>query len=116
MHELDQMYGSSTSSTEKTREQAEMSPEEEEYIRRRMEERMRSNPQENEDMEDEEYIKDPYAKSQANMMKHQEYRTIKVGPVDLLKNGQMIQVSVCDPFDENKYHPTDKVIIAKLND
>jgi nitrite reductase/ring-hydroxylating ferredoxin subunit len=25
----------------------------------------------------------------------------------------MIQVSVCDPFDETKYHPTDKVIIAK---
>lgn len=28
----------------------------------------------------------------------------------------MIQVSVCDPFDENMYHPTDKVIIYKLND
>jgi nitrite reductase/ring-hydroxylating ferredoxin subunit len=50
------------------------------------------------------------------MMKHQEYRTIKVGPVDLLKNGQMIQVSVCDPFDDTKFHPTDKVIIAKHND
>jgi len=41
MHELDKMYGASE---EKTRDQAEMSPEEEEYIRRRMEERMRSNP------------------------------------------------------------------------
>ena len=28
----------------------------------------------------------------------------------------MIQVSVCDPFDETLYHPTDKVIIAKHND
>jgi len=28
----------------------------------------------------------------------------------------MIQVSVCDPFDDKKYHPTDKVIIAKHND
>ena len=63
-----------------------------------------------------EYIKDPYAKQKTRMMKHQEYRTIKVGPEDLLKNGQMIQVSVCDPFDDNKYHPTDKVIIAKHND
>lgn len=49
------------------------------------------------------------------MMKHQEYRTLKVGPVDLLKNGQMIQVSVSDPFDESKFHPTDKVLIAKHN-
>ena len=31
----------------------------------------------------------------------------------MLKNGQMIQVSVCDPFDENTFHPTDKVVIAK---
>jgi nitrite reductase/ring-hydroxylating ferredoxin subunit len=28
----------------------------------------------------------------------------------------MIQVSVCDPFDESTFHPTDKVIIAKHND
>ena len=61
-------------------------------------------------------IKDPYARSQASIMKHQEYRTIKVGPVDLLKNGQMIQVSVCDPFNEATFHPTDKVIIVKHND
>jgi nitrite reductase/ring-hydroxylating ferredoxin subunit len=25
-------------------------------------------------------------------------------------------VSVCDPFDDNLYHPTDKVVIAKHND
>lgn len=36
--------------------------------------------------------------------------------MDLLKNGQMIQVSVCDPFDDNVFNPTDKVIIAKHND
>ena len=58
MHELDNMYGAASA----TREQSEMSPEEEEYIRRRMEERMRANPQE-ENEDDEEYIKDPYAKS-----------------------------------------------------
>lgn len=27
----------------------------------------------------------------------------------------MIQVSVCDPFDDDTFHPTDKVIIAKHN-
>lgn len=27
----------------------------------------------------------------------------------------MISVSVSDPFDEKKFHPTDKVIIAKHN-
>lgn len=68
------------------------------------------------DEDEEQYIKDPYARSKAAMMRHQEYRTIKIGPTDLLKNGQMIQVSVCDPFDETKYHPTDKVIIAKSKD
>lgn len=28
----------------------------------------------------------------------------------------MIQVSVCDPFDDTKYHPTDKVVVGKHND
>jgi len=28
----------------------------------------------------------------------------------------MIQVSVCDAFDEDLFHPTDKVIIAKDDD
>ena len=38
--------------------------------------------------EDEEmYIKDPYARQQAILMKHQEYRIIKVGSTDLLMNG-----------------------------
>jgi len=27
----------------------------------------------------------------------------------------MIQVSVCDPFDEKSFHPIDKIIIAKHN-
>jgi nitrite reductase/ring-hydroxylating ferredoxin subunit len=49
-------------------------------------------------------------------MKHQEYRIIDVGPENLLKNGQMVQVSVCDPFDEDVYHPTDKILLCKLND
>ena len=49
-------------------------------------------------------------------MRHEEYRKIKVGPETLLKNGQMIQVSVSDPFDENLFHPTDKIVIAKHND
>jgi nitrite reductase/ring-hydroxylating ferredoxin subunit len=63
-----------------------------------------------------EYIKDPYTRKKTALMSHQEYRTIKIGPTDLLKNGQMIQVSVCDPFDDSKFHPTDKVIIAKHNE
>ena len=49
------------------------------------------------------------------ILKNQEFRTIKVGPSNLSKNGQMIQVSVSDPFKEDLYHPTDKVIIGKLN-
>ena len=75
-------------------------------------------PAEEEDMDfdDDSYIKDPYAKKKAILMQHQEYRTIKIGSLELLKNGQMIQVSVCDPFNDKVFHPTDKVIIAKFND
>ena len=41
-------------------------------------------------MDQEDYIMDPYAKKKAALMRHQEYRTIKIGALDLLKNGQMI--------------------------
>lgn len=27
----------------------------------------------------------------------------------------MLQVAVCDPFDKNRFHPTDKIIIIKHN-
>ena len=46
-------------------------------------------------------------------MKEKQFRTITVGPEDMLKNGQMVQVSICDAFDENMYHPTDKVLLVK---
>lgn len=103
MHDLDRMYGAENRRKE--------GGEEEEYFKK-----SERKDEEEDDDEDDEYVKDPYVKQKTSLMRHQEYRTIKVGPVDLLKNGQMIQVSVCDPFDENKYHPTDKVIIAKHND
>ena len=48
-------------------------------------------------------------------MDQSEFRTIEIGSSDLLSNGQMIQVSVCDPFDAKKFHPTDKVLICKYN-
>lgn len=57
---------------------------------------------------------DPYVKK--NTLKHQEYRIIKLGKEDFLKNGQMIQISVSDPFDEKVFHPTDKIILAKHNE
>ncbi|CDW84041.1 pyridine nucleotide-disulphide oxidoreductase family protein [Stylonychia lemnae] len=59
------------------------------------------------------YILDPYSKKESTKMRHQEYRIIKIGKHDLLKNGQMVQISVCDPFNDNLFHPTDRVIIAK---
>jgi nitrite reductase/ring-hydroxylating ferredoxin subunit/thioredoxin reductase len=34
----------------------------------------------------------------------------------MLKNGQMVQVSVGDAMDEDVFHPTDKIILAKHND
>ena len=39
-----------------------------------------------------------------------------MGPSNLLKNGQMIQVSIADAFEEDKFHPTDKVLILKHDD
>ena len=65
--------------------------------------------------EEENFILDPYTREMEMKMKQQEYRTIKVGAPNILQNGQMVQVSVCDPFDDKKFHPTDKVIIAKLS-
>ena len=59
---------------------------------------------------------DPYIKKRNTMMRHKEYRTITVGAENLLKNGQMIQVSVSDPFNKDKFHPTDKIILCKLED
>lgn len=58
---------------------------------------------------------DPYKQDRTMKMKHQEFRVIKVCAENLLQNGQMVQVSVCDPFNDQKFHPTDKVIIAKHN-
>ena len=78
MQELDRMYGHDDDNDGDG-----MSDEEEEYIRKRMEEKKSQSKEGDED----DYVKDPYAKKKARLMKHQEYRTIKVGPVDLLKNG-----------------------------
>lgn len=47
-------------------------------------------PEEREELERASYVKDPYARKEAMKMKHQEYRTIKVGPYSLLQNGQMV--------------------------
>ena len=97
MQELDQMFGTDTSSSRRPRTEQER----EDANRRRELNMMPQEPMPDEDdfedeplgAEDDEdinRIKDPYARQKATMMKHQEYRTIKVGPVDLLKNGQMI--------------------------
>lgn len=56
---------------------------------------------------------DPYIKKRNTMMRHKEYRTITVASENLLKNGQMVQVSISDPFDEKLFHQTDKIILAK---
>jgi hypothetical protein len=69
MHELDKMIGATPASKPKGDEEQKF----EEFL------------MQEDDGDD--YIKDPYVKSKANLMKHQEYRTIKVGPTDLLKNG-----------------------------
>jgi len=45
-------------------------------------------------------------------MKHQEYRTVTIGPEDLLKNGKMVQISISDAFDKKKFYPTDKIILC----
>lgn len=59
---------------------------------------------------------DPYVKKRNTMMRHKEYRTITVGSENLLKNGQMINVSISDPFNEKVFHETDKIILCKKDD
>lgn len=50
------------------------------------------------------------------MLTPQQYRVVTVGPEGLLKEGQMIQVAISDPFDENKFYPTDKIIVLMHKD
>lgn len=71
-----------------------------------------------EEMEEEEEQKhvDPYMTMKKRYIKNQQFRTLTVGPEDMIQNGQMLQVSVCDPFDEDIFFPTDKVILCKHKD
>lgn len=43
--------------------------------------------EEDEEIKEINLIKDPYVKKNMKMMKNQEYRTLTLGPLDLLKNG-----------------------------
>ena len=64
-----------------------------------------------------ELIKDPLGKKKDQMMlTPQEYRVITIGHKSILKEGQMIQVAISDPFDKNKFYPTDKIIVMKHKD
>lgn len=41
---------------------------------------------------------------------------VTIGSENILNNGQMVQVSICDAFNARKFHPTDKIILAKHHD
>ncbi len=99
----------------------EMTRQEAEDLREADEAYLFQNQAEEENAEDEENesiarIIDPYVRKRAIQQNHQEYRTIIVGPEDLIKNGQMVQIAVSDPFDKEKFHPTDKIILCKHQD
>lgn len=66
--------------------------------------------------EEEQKMIDPYLKNKKRFMKDQRFRTVTLGPSDLLKNGQKVQLSICDAFDEEMFHPTDKLILLKHED
>jgi len=61
-------------------------------------------------------IKDPFSKKRTNLLTPQQYRVITIGDENILKEGQMVQVSISDPFDPNKFYPTDKIIVLKHKD
>ena len=95
-----------------------MTREEAEELKEADEAYLFKNQAEEQDAEDDEddsiaQIIDPYVRKRAIKQNHQEYRTIIVGPEDLLKNGQMVQIAVSDPFNKEKFHPTDKIILCK---
>ena len=50
------------------------------------------------------------------MLTPQEYRTVTIGDDGIVKEGQMIQVSISDAFDPTKFYPTDKIIVLKHKD
>lgn len=59
-------------------------------------------------------IKDPYVKKKTSgNLTPQQFRQVTIGPEDMLKDGQMLQVAISDPFNKDIFHPTDKVIVLK---
>ena len=47
------------------------------------------------------------------MLTPQQYRVVTIGDESIVKEGQMIQVSISDPFNPDKFYPTDKIIVLK---
>ena len=45
-----------------------------------------------------------------------EYRVVTIGDEEVIKEGQMVQVAISDPFDPSKFYPTDKIIVLKHKD
>ena len=39
-----------------------------------------------------------------------------LGQEDMLKNGKMVQISISDAFNKDKFYPTDKIILCMRND
>lgn len=66
--------------------------------------------------EEEQLMLDPYMKKKQRLLTPQQFRTVKVGNQNLLKNGQMIQVNIADAFDPELFHATDKVLLLKHED
>ena len=64
--------------------------------------------------EEEEAMMDPYMKKKEKLLKPQKYRTVTIGKEDILKNGQMVKIEIADAFDEEKFHPTDQVLLLKF--
>ena len=49
-------------------------------------------------------------------MTPQAYRVVTIGDESIIKEGQMLQVAISDPFNPHKFYPTDKIIVCKHKD
>lgn len=59
---------------------------------------------------------DPILKYKKHKVTPQKFRSIQCGPESMLINGQMVQAQISDPFNDKKFHPTDKIILLKHED
>lgn len=60
--------------------------------------------------------RDPFVAKRSEEERASKFRTVTVGPYNLLKEGQMVQIAISDKNNEEVFRATDKIILLKHKD